>query len=372
MNNKQDYYETLGVSKTATDAEIKSAFRKLAKEYHPDKNKDAGAEAKFKEIGEAYGVLSDATKRRNYDQFGSADMGNQGFGGGGFGGFDAGDIDLDSIFRDFFGGGFQSGSSSRKSQNRPAKGSDLRVEIEMSFEDAVYGTKKEISLNLEEKCDKCDGKGGFGETTCKTCGGHGVVLEESRTMFGIMQSQKVCPTCQGKGKSFETKCTSCKGTGREVKKKNLVITVPEGTYDGYELKMSGKGEAGYNGGPSGDIYLRFKVRDHELYERDANDIYIEVPITITQATLGEKIEIPTLWGIEKIVVEPGSQQYDKIKLKQKGVKNVRTGVNGDMYAVLNIITPTKLSKKQKELLKDLHNTDLEDSKEFKNFKKFMK
>ncbi|MFI3260242.1 MAG: molecular chaperone DnaJ [bacterium] len=377
--NKKDYYDTLGVSKTASDAEIKSAFRKLAKEYHPDKNKSEGAEAKFKEIGEAYSVLSDETKKRNYDQYGSADFGGASGAGayGGFGGFDAGDIDLDSVLRDFFGGGFggsarTSSSRSGASTNRARRGSDLRVEIEMSFEDAVYGMKKELSLDLDAECEKCSGKGGFGEKKCSTCGGAGIVLEEQRTIFGIMQSQKTCPTCQGKGKSYESKCNECKGSGRKKKTKNLVVTVPEGTYTGYELKMTGKGEVGYNGGPSGDIYLRFHVREHDLYERDGNDIYIEVPVSFSEAALGAKKEIPTLWGNETITIEAGSQNYTKIKLKSKGVKSVRGSSKGDMYAVLNIITPAKLSKKQKDLFKEIEKTGISDSKEFKEFNKYLK
>ncbi len=378
--NKNDYYKTLGVEKNASEAEIKSAFRKLAKEYHPDKNKgNKEAEEKFKEIGEAYSVLSDETKRKNYDQFGTADFNGAG-GPGGFGGFsggfDAGDIDLDSILRDFFGGGAGRGGFSRggasSNQNRAARGSDIRVEIDMSFEDAVYGAKKEISLNLEDTCSKCSGKGGFGEEKCSRCSGTGVILEDQRTIFGIMQSQKTCPDCAGKGKTYKTKCNDCRGTGRVNAKKTIVVTVPEGTYDGYELRMSGKGEAGYNGGPNGDIYLRFKVREHDLFERDANDIYVEVPVTFSEAALGTKKEIPTLWGNVVLEIEAGVQNYTKLRLKQKGVKNVRTGVKGDMYAVISIITPTKLSRKQKELFKELEKTTLDDSKEFKEFNKFLK
>lgn len=378
--NKKDYYKTLGVEKNASEAEIKSAFRKLAKEYHPDKNKgDKSAEEKFKEIGEAYSVLSDETKRKNYDQYGTADFNGAG-GFGGSQGFDAGDIDLDSILRDFFGGGFSGSSrgggfSSRNggsSASRATRGSDIRVEIEMSFEDAVYGTKKEINLNLEDTCSSCSGKGGHGEEKCSTCNGAGIVLEQQRTIFGVMQSQKTCPDCQGKGKTYKTKCSDCHGTGRVKTKKILVVTVPEGTYDGYELKLTGKGEAGYNGGSNGDVYLRFLVREHDLFEREGNDIYIEVPTTMTEAALGAKKEIPTLWGNVILEIEAGVQNYAKLRLKQKGVKNVRSGVKGDMYAVINIITPTKLSRKQKELFKDLAKTDLDDSKEFKTFNKFLK
>ena len=374
--NKKDYYDILGVKKDASDAEIKSAFRKLAKEYHPDINKTEGAEAKFKEIGEAYSVLSDSSKRKNYDQFGTADFNGAGASGG-FGGFDAGGVDINDILRDMFGGGFSQGfggfgGSSRGSQNKSRRGSDIRVEITLSFEEAVYGCKKEIKLNLEDKCDSCSGKGGHGECTCKTCGGAGVVLEEARTIFGVMQTQKTCPTCGGKGKSYERSCSSCRGAGRVNKNKTIVVTVPEGTYDGYELRMSGKGEAGYNGGVNGDIYLKFKVLEHNLYERDAFDIYMEVPITIVDATLGCKKEIPTLWGNVILEIDAGTQNYTKLKLKGKGVKNVRSSVKGDMYAVINVMIPEKLSKKQKELFKELNDTELDSNKEFKSFSKFLK
>lgn len=373
--NKKDYYDILGVSKSASDAEIKSAFRKLAKEYHPDINKSPDAEAKFKEIGEAYSVLSDSSKRSNYDNFGSADFGGAG-GHGGFSGFDAGDIDLDSVFKSFFGGGFSDfggGFSQQTSaqSNRPMKGSDYRVAINLTFEEAVHGCTKEIKLNLDENCEKCDGKGGFGESTCKTCKGTGHIVEAQRSIFGMIQTQKPCPDCLGKGKTYESKCSECKGKGRVNKEKVLSIKIPEGAYTGFELRMSGKGETGYNGGPSGDLYFRLHVTDHDLYERDGNDLYIEVPISIVDASLGAKKEIPTIHGNVTIDIEPGTQNYTKIKVKNKGVKNVRGNSFGHLYAVINIVPPTKLSKKQKDLLKDLKNTDIEDSKEFKEFKRFL-
>ncbi len=369
--SKKDYYKTLGVDKNASDQEIKSAFRKLAKEYHPDKNKDAGAEAKFKEIGEAYAVLSDETKRRQYDQFGTADFnGAGGYGGG----FNPGDIDLDSILRDFFGGGFSGfgggfGSQGRKSSAR--RGNDMRIAINLSFEEAVFGCKKDLKLDLDDNCEKCDGKGGHGESTCSTCGGAGKVIAEQATLFGMMQTQKTCPTCKGAGKSYESKCTSCKGTGRVTKEKTITVDIPEGIDEGHELRISGKGERGYNGGPNGDIYLVFHVKEHPLFERDGTDIYLEVPVTITDAVLGAKIEIPTLNGNVYLSIDPGTQNYTKLKLKGKGIKHIRSSSKGDMYAVINIITPTKLSKKQKDLFKDLSKTDLDDSKEFKHFNKYL-
>ncbi len=371
--NKKDYYETLGVDKNASDAEIKSAFRKLAKEYHPDKNKSAGAEVKFKEIGEAYAVLSDAQKRKNYDQYGTADFGGHGSAGG-FGGFDAGDVDLDSIFKDIFGGGFSGfggGFSRGNSRNSSRKGNDIKISIDLDFEDAVFGTKKDIKLDLDDDCDNCSGKGGFGESTCGTCGGSGKIIEQQASFFGMMQTQKTCPNCKGNGKSYETKCNSCKGTGRTTKKKVITIDVPEGIDNGYELRMTGKGEKGYNGGPNGDIYLQFHVREHQLFERDNDDIYIEVPVTITDAILGAKIEIPTLTGNVYLNIDPGTQNYTKLKLKGKGVKNVRSSHKGDMYAVINVVIPNKINKKQKDLLADLSKTNLDDDREFKQFRKFL-
>ncbi len=370
--NKKDYYASLGVDKNASEAEIKSAFRKLAKEYHPDKNKSAGAEAKFKEIGEAYAVLSDPQKRKNYDTYGTADFGSQG-GHGGFGGFDAGDIDLDSIFKDIFGGGFSGfgGGFSRGNRNSARKGQDIRIAIKLDFEEAIFGTKKDISLDLDDDCDNCSGKGGFGESTCQTCNGSGKIVEQQASFFGMMQTQKICPTCKGNGKSYETKCNSCKGTGRINRKKTITIDVPEGIDNGYELRMTGKGESGYNGGPNGDVYLQFHVSDHPLFERDGTDIYLEVPISITDAALGAKIEIPTLTGNVYLDIDPGTQNYTKLKLKGKGVKNVRSSHKGDMYAVINIVTPTKLNGKQKKLLRELAETDMDDDKEFKQFRKYL-
>lgn len=374
--NKKDYYEVLGVSKTATDEEIKRAFRKLAKQYHPDLNKDPGAEEKFKEIGEAYSVLSDQTKRRQYDQFGHAAFQN---GGGnsssGFSGFDMGDINLDDILSDLFGGGFSgfSGFGQRgRSSSRSSKGKDIRVVLNLTFEEAAFGCEKDIKLNLTSTCSKCNGKGGFNEKTCKTCGGAGKVLEQQQTIFGYMQTQKTCPTCRGLGKSYETECSECHGKGIVDKVKTITVTIPEGVDEGYQLRLSGKGNAGLNGGPNGDVFLEFKIKEHPLFERDGSDIYLEVPITITDAALGCKKEIPTLYGNIVLEIKAGTQNYTKLKIKGKGIKTPNSLGKGNMYAVINIITPTKLDRKQKNLLQDLSETDLEDAPEFKNFKKYLK
>lgn len=374
--NKKDYYEVLGVSKTATDEEIKRAFRKLAKQYHPDINKEPGAEEKFKEIGEAYAVLSDANKRRQYDQFGHAAFENGGSGGGtGFQGFNMGDIDLEDILGDLFGGGFRGfsgfGGSSRTS-SRPSKGEDIRVVLNLTFEEAAFGCEKDVKLNLTSECSRCKGKGGFNEKTCRTCGGAGKVLEQAQTIFGYMQTQKTCPDCKGRGKTYETICDECHGKGVVEKIKTLTVTIPEGVDEGYQLRLSGKGNAGLNGGPNGDVFIEFKIKEHPLFERDGADIYLEVPVTITDATLGCKKEIPTLYGNIILEIKSGTQNYTKLKIKGKGIKLPNSISKGNMYAVVNIIIPTKLDRKQKALLQDLAQTDLEDSPEFKNFNKYMK
>ena len=374
--NKKDYYEVLGVSKTATDEEIKRAFRKLAKQYHPDINKEPGAEEKFKEIGEAYAVLSDANKRRQYDQFGHAAFENGGSGGGaGFQGFNMGDIDLEDILGDLFGGGFRGfsgfGGSSRTS-SRPSKGEDIRVVLNLTFEEAAFGCEKNVKLNLTSECSRCKGKGGFNEKTCRTCGGAGKVLEQAQTIFGYMQTQKTCPDCKGRGKTYETICDECHGKGVVEKVKTLTVTIPEGVDEGYQLRLSGKGNAGLNGGPNGDVFIEFKIKEHPLFERDGADIYLEVPVTITDATLGCKKEIPTLYGNIILEIKAGTQNYTKLKIKGKGIKLPNSISKGNMYAVVNIIIPTKLDRKQKALLQDLAQTDLEDSQEFKNFNKYMK
>lgn len=374
--NKKDYYEILGVSKNATDEEIKRAFRKLAKQYHPDVNKEAGAEEKFKEIGEAYAVLSDPNKRRQYDQFGHAAFQNGGGSAGGFGGFDASDINLDDILNDFFGGAFSSfggfGRSSRSSNsNRSSKGKDIRVVLNLTFEEAAFGCEKDIKLDLTAECSNCHGKGGFGEKTCKTCGGAGRVLEQQQTIFGYMQTQKTCPDCRGVGKSYETICDECHGKGIVSKTKTLTVTIPEGVDEGFQLRLSGKGNAGINGGSNGDVFIEFKIKEHPLFERDGADIYLEVPITITDAILGCKKEIPTLNGNVYLDIKPGTQNYTKLKLKGKGIKTPNSFSRGNMYAVINIIIPTKLDRNQKSLLQELAKTNLEDSSEFKNFKKYV-
>ena len=379
MASGKDYYETLGVSKNASDAEIKSAFRKLAKQYHPDLNKEEGAEAKFKEINEAYTVLSDEQKRKQYDQFGhdayTQGASQGGFGGaggfGGFGGFNAEDIDLGSIFGDLFGGGFGFGGGGRSQKNRPTKGRDSLVRVNLSFEEAVFGCKKTINIDLDSECEHCNGKGGSDEVTCSTCGGRGRVVEQRQTMFGMFQTETTCPDCNGKGRAFKNVCRHCSGNGHVIKNKQIEVTVPEGVDTGHQLRISGKGAAGYNGGPNGDIYIEFRVKEHPIFERKENDVYLEVPITVTEATLGCKKEIPTLTGSVVIDIEAGSQPGDNLRLKGKGIKDPNRKKYGDFYVVLNVVIPTKLDRKQKDLFKQLDKTDLDNDSAFKEFRKYL-
>ena len=326
--------------------------------------------------------MSDKNKRAQYDQFGHAAFAD----GAGGAGFNWSDIDLSDILSnmfgggssfDSFGGGFSSfgeafGFGSRGRKNRPTKGEDMLIRIRLTFEEAVFGCKKDIKVNVTEKCDNCNGLGGFDEVSCSTCHGTGVITSEQRTLFGVMQTQKVCPDCRGEGKTFKTICKECRGEGKINVNKTLTITVPEGIDTGHRLRLSGKGGAGTNGGPNGDIYLEFVVDDHKYFERNGEDIYLEVPITITDAILGCKKEIPTLTGNGYIEIKPGTQNYTKLKLKGKGIKNASSNHIGDMYVVVNVIIPTKLNRTQKDLLEELAKTDLESETEFKDFKKSLK
>ena len=369
--DKRDYYEVLGVSKSANQDEIKSAFRKLAKKYHPDVSKEPDADAKFKEVQEAYAVLSDEQKRKQYDQFGHAAFQGGAGGAGGFGGFDFSDFDYGDIFDNIFGG-FGGGFSSRgRNTNRATKGSDSLIRMKLSFEEAVYGTKKDLDLDIIVDCSECHGKGGFDEATCDKCHGSGTITSEQHTIFGSFLSKTTCPSCGGKGKAYKKKCTSCNGSGKVKEHQTLEVKVPAGVDTGNRLRMSGKGNAGTNGGPNGDLYIEFTVSDHDFYVRDEDDIYIEVPITVTEAILGTKKDVPTLQGIVTLTIPAGSESGDKHRIKGRGIHNDYTHHKGDMYIVLKIVTPKKLSKEQKKLLELLKETNLEDDNDIKNFRKFM-
>lgn len=368
--NKRDYYEILGVSKDASESEIKSAFRKLAKKYHPDISKEANASEKFKEAQEAYAVLSDATKRKQYDQFG-----HQAFSGQGTGGFDFSDFDFSDIFSEIFGSGgfgdFFSGGTGRSS-NYPQKGRDILRQMKLTFEEAVFGTKKSFKLDVSETCSECQGKGGHGEKTCPDCHGSGQITSEQRTMFGTFMTKTTCSRCSGKGVSYDKKCLSCRGSGRKTVSKTIEVTIPKGVNTGNQLRLPNKGEAGINGGPNGDVYLEFLVEDHPLFARRNNDIYLELPITITEAVLGSKVDVPTLYGNVKLTIPAGSETNDKHRLRSKGVPDVNYQMKGDMYVVLKIMIPKKITRDQKKLFEQLSKTNLENNDQVKEIKKYLK
>ncbi len=372
--NKRDYYEVLGVSKTASQDEIKSAFRRLAKKYHPDVSKEENAGEKFKEVQEAYSVLSDEEKRRQYDQFGHAAFQGGGAGGGnpfggfgGFGGFDFSGDGYEDIFDNIFSGFGFGGRSSSKSKAR--RGNDTLVKMKLSFEEAVYGCKKDIDVTMMDTCQECDGKGGFGEETCDSCHGSGTVTSEQRTILGSFLTKTTCPKCGGRGKTFKKTCSSCSGTGRVRAKKTIEVSVPSGVASGMRRRISGKGEAGANGGPSGDLYIEFEVKDHEFYVREEDDIYLEVPLTLTEALLGCKKEIPTLHGNLKLTVDPGCENGKTERIKGKGINSEVSRKKGDMYVVYKIVIPKKLTKEQKNLVEQLSKTDMntKDIETFQNF-----
>lgn len=375
--SKRDYYEVLGVDKNASDEDIKRAFRKLAKQYHPDVNKEPGAADKFKEIGEAYSVLSDANKRKQYDQFGHAafDGSAGGFGGGfeGFGGFE--DFDLGSIFDAMMGGsggfGGFGGFGGRTRGNQKTKGADKVVNMSLTFEEAVYGCEKEFKINIDDICPKCDGKGGTGEKTCSKCSGRGRVVTQQRTMLGVIQSESVCPECDGRGVTYTNKCSHCSGRGTINNDKTIKLRVPRGVEDGDTMRMSGKGSAGANGGPRGDIYIEFKVRSHELYQRDGRDIYVTIPLTITEAVLGCKKEVPTVQGTIITEIPSGTQNGDKFKFRGKGIDDEKSGRKGDAYGIIEVIIPSKLDHTQKKLFKDLAETKLDKDSAFTKYNKYI-
>ena len=377
MADKRDYYEVLGVSKSASADEIKSAFRKKAKQYHPDLNKDdPNAAEKFKEAQEAYEVLSDESKRKMYDQYGHAGVNNSYAGGGsGFGGFDASGFDFGDIFDSFFGGttsnfgGFSNfGGSS--SSSRTTRGSDVLMRMNLDFEEAIFGTEKKFNLDVVEDCEECHGKGGFDPETCETCHGTGTVTSQRQTILGSFLSKGPCPDCDGKGKIYKRKCSECNGKGKIKKNKRITINIPAGVNTGDRQRVSGKGNPGTNGGPNGDLYLEYVVSEHDYYIRENDDIYLEVPITITEAILGCKKMIPTLYGNVKLTIPAGTDSGEKQKIKGKGVNNEYRRHKGDMYVIFKVYTPKKLNKEQKNLIDKLSQTDLS-TKEVNEFDRFV-
>jgi molecular chaperone DnaJ len=348
---KRDYYEVLGVSKGASETELKKAYRKLAKENHPDLHPgDKTAEARFKEINEAYEVLSDTDKRSKYDQFGHAGVDpNFGAGGGGFGGFDVGDI-----FSSFFGGFGGFGGEQRSSRAGPRKGNDVRVSLTITLEEAAFGCKKEISITHMESCDSCKGSGSAEGTTaevCPNCHGSGTVRVQQRTMFGSMSTTTTCPNCHGEGRIIHQPCKSCGGSGAVRKQKTISINIPEGIDEGQAISLRGQGDVGKNGGSPGDLIVGIRVSPHPQLQRRGNTIYLEQTISFVQATLGAEMEIPTLDGKVKYTIPEGTQTGTTFRLREKGVPNLNGHGRGDQLVSVKIETPQKLTKDQKEALR---------------------
>jgi molecular chaperone DnaJ len=374
MADKRDYYEVLGVNKSATDAEIKRAYRKVAKKYHPDMNPgDKEAEAKFKEATEAYEVLSDASKRSQYDQFGHAAFDqNGGFGGGagGFGGFDFNGGDMGDIFGDLFGGMF-GGGGSRARRNGPMQGAHVRANIRITFEEAVFGCTKELDITLKDECETCHGTGakpGTSPETCPKCGGRGQIVYTQQSMFGTVQNVQTCPECNGSGKVIRQKCTKCGGTGYESKRKKIQVTVPAGIDNGQSIRIRGKGEPGKNGGPRGDLLVSVTVSRHPKFQRREYDLFSTEPITFAQAALGATLKIQTVDGTYEHVIKPGTQTDTKVRLRGKGVPSIRNkNVRGDHYVTLVVQVPESLNEKQKQALRAYQEAMGEVSTEKKGF-----
>ncbi|MBQ9085764.1 MAG: molecular chaperone DnaJ [Clostridia bacterium] len=353
MAEKRDYYEVLGLNKSAGETEIKKAYRTLAKKYHPDMNPgDAEAEAKFKEVNEAYAVLSDADKKAKYDQFGHAAFDPAAGGGSGFGGFGGfGDFsDLGDIFGSFFGGGFGSSSTARK--NAPMRGEDIGARVTVTFEEAAFGVKKDVSFHRIQKCDECSGSGaakGTTADTCTVCGGSGQKRVTQRIGGMAFQSTVTCDTCRGSGKIIKNPCANCRGTGYVKVNKKLSVNIPAGIDDGERIALRGQGCDGRNGGPAGDLILTVSVKRHAFFERDGYNLYCEIPITIADATLGAEIDIPTLEGNQKYTIPEGTQPGTQFTLKQKGIPYVNnSNRRGDLIFVVNVEIPKGLNDKQKE------------------------
>lgn len=370
MADKRDFYEVLGVQKGASDDEIKKAYRKLAKQYHPDLNPgDAQAETKFKEVNEAYEVLSDSGKRARYDQFGHAGV-DPNFGGGAGGNpFQGGGFDFTDIFDSFFGG--FGGSSRRQNPNAPRRGSDVQATVAISFEEAAKGAKKTVEYQQVEACADCGGSGaapGTSPKTCPSCNGSGQVRINQRTPFGVVQSAQTCDKCRGTGKIIETPCKTCDGKGRVRRKKSVEVSIPAGIDDEQILNVSGRGNAGMNGGPSGDLHVYVSVRPHPIFQRRGGDVWCEMPVTFTQAALGADVEVPTLDGKVSYHIHEGTQPGDVFRLKGRGIPSLHGRSRGDQYVQVTVEVPKNLNKRQKELLAELDNAS--DDKNYQKRKSF--
>ena len=387
MAEKRDYYEVLGIGKNATDAEIKSAYRKLAKKYHPDLNPgDKEAEEKFKEVNEANDVLSDPQKRQRYDQFGfagvdpnyaAANGGGAGGFGGGFGGVDLGDI-FGDIFGGGFGGGFSGfgGGSSTRTANVPRKGHDIQASVILTCADAAHGGSKKITINRQDTCPDCGGTGaakGTSPETCPDCGGRGYVVTQQRTPFGVMQSQQPCSHCGGRGTIIRNPCKTCRGTGKTAARKSLEINIPAGIDDDQNIALRGQGDAGSNGGPAGDVIVHVTVKADPMFERDGYDVTIHVPITFSQAVLGDDVEVPTVDGRIVQHIPEGTQSGTKFRLRGQGIQYLNGRGRGDQYVIVDVEIPKKVTRAQREALKAFEDSMKEDNYEkrkgfFKNLR----
>ena len=356
MADKRDYYEVLGVSKGASEDEIKKAYRQAAKKYHPDLNPgDKEAEVHFKEVNEAYEVLSDPQKKARYDQFGHAGV-DPNFGAGGYGGagFDGEDFDLGDIFSSFFGGGGR-----RQNPNAPRRGSDVGASVVISFEESARGCKKQVNVQLVTTCDECGGSGaakGTSSRTCAQCGGSGQVRTQQRTPFGVVQTQSVCPSCHGRGKTIDTPCRKCSGSGQVRKPATIGINIPAGIDDGQVISIRGKGNAGQNGGPAGDLQVQVSVRPHPLFERQGYDILCDLPRTYAQVALGAEVSVPTLDGKVPYTIKEGTQPGETFRLKGKGFPYINGRGRGDLLVHVTVEVPRNLNSEQKKLLKSFEES----------------
>ena len=374
--NKRDYYEVLGVDRGADEATIKKAYRQLAKKYHPDMNPgDKEAEKKIKEASEAYAVLSDAEKRRQYDQFGHAAFEQGGGGAGGFGGFDFNGGDRGDIFGDIFGDLF-GGGRSRRANNGPMKGANVRTAVRITFEEAVFGCEKQLDLNLKDECTTCHGTGakpGTSPETCPKCGGKGQIVYTQQSLFGTVRNVQTCPDCNGSGKIVKEKCADCHGSGYITNRKKIAVTIPAGIDNGQSIRIREKGEPGVNGGPRGDLLVEVQVERHPIFQRQDMNIYSTAPVTFAQAALGGQIHITTVDGDMAYDIKPGTQTDTKIRLKGKGVPSLRNkNIRGDHYVTLVVQVPTKLNEEAKEYLRkydEAVNGKINDSKQEKPKKK---
>ena len=381
MANKRDFYEVLGVNKSASKDEIKSAYRKLAKKYHPDVNKSPDAPEKFKEVQEAYDVLYDDQKRAQYDQFGFAAFGQGGSTGGagnpfgeGFSSQGFGDVDLGDIFSSFFGGGGRSRSSA--SASGPQKGDDALTRIRISFMDAVLGKKVTLPVSYEEPCEHCHGTRAEDPSaiqTCPYCGGRGYVVHNQRTIFGTMQQRETCQHCGGSGKIIKTPCRTCLGQGYKKVKKDLVVNIPAGINSGQQVRVTGKGGRGLNGGPNGDLYVEILVAEHAFFRRDGDDIHLDIPLSFADCALGCKIDVPTVYGEVSVVIPEGTQPGQVLKIKDHGIKNMRSGKPGSEFLHIKVETPTKLSKHERSLLEEFQKQNASRENSYSKWKaKFKK